>query len=662
MESLPAEILLRICECLDREQMPSVLAFACASKYCYFATTTLLFRTIKFSVLSRPQLVRDVQECYDMLQRAESFSHVRRLVVDGSAPKEDDRELDPHYQWHRPKISAEERGYDDENFDQPQEHVFVADKTPAQAVYETNDAWRPLANLVKQLPSLTDLSYGCPNQFPPCLLQILHQHQPQCRLRINTFNLRSLNAPVTDAYELMLARSPCLYSIMVRCESHNGYDSEGIQNFNYEATMRLVAGLATSLKEVHMYHAYAGWSIALQEALQTRWQPWKGFTLGKESHSFSPGSLRCLRHSGHGSISRQIIEKWRAHTNFSVLRTLKLESGIDENALDYLATNCTFPSLTKLALTLITRNFSRPPTNDYFDIAIRFLRSLPPLSTLKLVGELHRINLDSFLDHHGSGLRELWLSPLEGGDRLLQGDIAQIAGHCPLLEDLAITLHRSRGDATEVATYKTLGSLQKLQHLLLTLDASDFAVLSEDEDDNDDDLNAIGEGPDTPNDPSFDEFEQQYFKGPFGTYRYPRNGHIRDAFINSALDETLARAIFWTISSTKPDGSLPLERLRVRVTGGGHFGQSSMLSSIEDVIWHLGRSWLVERNPRDDCRHELILKELGQQERGRVEAGHRMLLSPDVEPIFRRIWPAKQKECGDWRDDWHSWPLSTFDT
>src|SRR5205807_10350288 len=120
------------------------------------------------------------------------------------------------------------------------------------------------------LPGLVDLVYNYPDQFPPCLLQTLHEYRPQCRLRINTFNLYSLHAPVIDPYELLLATSPCLYSI--RClHGEDNYirflyqedgadadadadDSDSRTNYQAEAVMCLVAGLAPNLKEVHMYY------------------------------------------------------------------------------------------------------------------------------------------------------------------------------------------------------------------------------------------------------------------------------------------------------------------------------------------------------------------------------------------------------------------------
>jgi hypothetical protein len=591
-------------------------------------------------VLNRHQLARDVQECYGRFQLAAGFRHVRRLIVDGQMQKDDGHELDSQYQRHQPKLSAaERRDNKDGILDRYLGHVdyldIVPDEILAEDVYEINDAWRPLADLIKQLPALADLIYRCYNQFPPCLLQTLHQHRPRCKLHIDLFKLRCLNAPVTDAHELTLAMSPCLHSVRVRYDELD--DMEGIPNYHAEATMRLVAGMAPNLKEVHMLHDVGAWP------------PWKGFTLDKERHRFSPGSLRFLQLESYSSIMKELVEDWRAHTDFSVLRVLKLQNVLEEDALNFLAMNCRFPSLVTLALRLCNRDLQRQPTINYDDITSRFLRSLPHLSTIELVGQVSNVIFDSVLDHHGSSLRKLWVLPLTY-QSLTQRDIRRIRDHCPLLEDLRLTIRRSRGDATEVATYKALGSLPKLRHLSLGLDATGYDVLS--------DAFVV-----IPDDPSFDEFDQQYFKVLGGhNYRNPRNGHLQDAFINSALDETLARAIFRTISLGKRDGSLPLERLKVRVNGGWALGQTSRTPDLERIICNLSRSWLVEPKPRDDCRHELVVRELGRQERQTKEARSPQTMPTAYEPIFRRIWPAKQEGGSDWRDDWHSLPLSASDT
>ena len=87
---------------------------------------------------------------------------------------------------------------------------------------------------------------------------------------------------------------------------------------------------------------------------------------------------------------------------------------------------------------------------------------------------------------------------------------------------------------------------------------------------------------DIPNDPPFDEFDQLFYPANIlGIYgdgaqgSKPRNGHIRDALVNSALDETLARTIFQSILSRKGHNALPLEALKLTSYGGGQFGDGA---------------------------------------------------------------------------------------
>ena len=155
----------------------------------------------------------------------------------------------------------------------------------------------------------------------------------------------------------------------------------------------------------------------------------------------------------------------------------------------------------------------RQRTNEIFDIARSFLCQLPTLETLKLTGELSRLDVNSILEHHGAALRQLSLSPSEGDKALSPEDITKIGTLCTLLEDLVLTLHRSKGGATEVACYTTLGSIERLENLTLTLEAlnhaipwSDALVGYDDDDDN-------AEYPETPNDPSFDDFDRQFLQG-----------------------------------------------------------------------------------------------------------------------------------------------------
>ncbi|OBT41347.1 hypothetical protein VE00_08507 [Pseudogymnoascus sp. WSF 3629] len=662
LESLPAEILLQICEYLDRDYMASVVALARTSKYNYFAVTALLFRTIKFFVDTREKYFREVQECHDMLQRTGSFRHVHRLVVDGTAPFHDE-DLDSDYHWDRPTISAKERGYSDQIFHWRAltDPDPFPDRTDAEFFHENNDNWRQLADLVNQLPALVDLIFACSSQFPLCLLQAI-QHRGQCRLHISRFRLRRLNGPAMDSHEFMIASSPCLYSIGIRYRetyiSHFHLIPESdreIPSYEREAAIRLVAGLAPNLKEVHIFQGPP--SRFPYNRLEIM-PPWKGSTVDNEKHELSQGSLRCLQLPNYYTIS--ILRDLRVHNDFSILRTLQFKSGIDIKSLNFL-TSCTFSSLTNLVLSLIIeQGYGAPPLpEDYCYAASGFLYSLPPLRSLTIGENVPQIILDSALDHHGSSLRKLHLYPQSGIHRILLEDIVHIGEHCPLLENLKLAIHRSKGDGAEVAAYKAIGSIPGLRRVSLNLLATKIAPHHETPSD-------LTTHPEIPNGPTCDEFDKLYFYDRFppitlndpGSF-IPHNGQICEAFINNALDGALAQQVFWSIPSGKPDSSLPLERLKVQTTGGPVFYGFREPPGISEVMWEVSRSWEIKRNSRDDSRQEIVVRELKRKRWKRDNSA----LIPSIDRIFRTVWPAKLEEgVTNWWDDWHSWPLSTLDT
>jgi hypothetical protein len=54
--------------------------------------------------------------------------------------------------------------------------------------------------------------------------------------------------------------------------------------------------------------------------------------------------------------------------------------------------------------------------------------------------------------------------------------IMQIQTQCPALQDLAISVKRTKSDAREVEMYRSFSKLERLQILFLTLDCSNWQV------------------------------------------------------------------------------------------------------------------------------------------------------------------------------------------
>lgn len=602
LDRLPIELLLAICNYLDVNDLK---ALALTSRPCNTAAVALLYRCI---TVDASRLDHYASLFNRLLQRLSCSRHVRRLTVIQNG-----------------EISASTR-------------------------LDQGDYWIPLVDLIRSLPSLSDLSWCCSSRVPECLLETLLQHLPLCGLHIEEFRLVSPGEPSLTAQDLALATSPNVRSI---CFKYDEYQSNGEEDFTLEAVARITAGLAPNLRHVRAFRAPAGSSLELMQAWETPRRPFRDNVPG---YPKARGTLKQLEIAGSQSTAAQDVEVWSECTDFSLLQTLKLDTLNEHSALDHLA-SCRFIKLKSLSLSLSEQ--CELPLGTITEVFCR----LPPLSSLTLKGELYRTTLESIAKLHGPTLRTLSLvASGTGRARLVLDakDLNVIASCCPLLEDLTLSLRRSKGDASEVAAYRILGSLPRLQTIKVFLDASDFEVLREpdwlDEVDDDDDVIDY----DTPSDPSFDAFDRQRFDGPIGgPWLKPRNGHIRDAFINSAVDRRLALCIFRTISAAKQQcGSLlrPLEELVLVPLGGGNFGTGSSLSTVTDVVREVGRCWRLKRNVRDDRRDEIVVEELRNPD-GMPSGGGRDL-GRDVEPIFRRIWPGGGRGCSDWKHDWQSWPLA----
>lgn len=171
-----------------------------------------------------------------------------------------------------------------------------------------------------------------------------------------------------------------------------------------------------------------------------------------------------------------------------------------------------------------------------------------------------------------------------------------------------------------------------------------------------------------PTDPDFDVEDNELlddFEADQGIG--PRKGHIRHAFINSAIDRVLVESIFRLIDGAKPkDRSLPLEEAYFTTAPGGFVGNGVTLSSIMDLCRIIGQNWIVRRSPRDDSRDvpDAVLWP-GDVDRLRHSQG-----SIDEEEIvqewatirapFRKAWPllSDEDDCPEeWQKHWHSYPL-----
>jgi hypothetical protein len=612
MESLSNEILTCISELLDISHPPSLVAFAQTSKRHYAISSRWLFRTVLIAGESS-ELPRRAQKWESMLLRNGAFTYVRRLVIYSCGVK---RELPDN-----PYLALEPCERDDDATRLQSCWDLYRDLCVRHPIsWEVrNEDCRDLARLLRQLRGLTDTFYVCNGQFPPCLLETLHVELPQCRLHNYTFNLTDPNG----AYERSLATSPCLYGIGDLGRLDNG------------------TGLSLAVRHAPRLKNFFLWL----------WDP-IDFVIVVDVSGVSPLEHFQLdaRPTSEMELPSVVVHRI-AFGDLSALRVLKLNIEIDHRTLP---APDDFPSLVTLTLTCPTSSIP----DQYWDNLLAFLRDLPSLTTLQLKRWKRSVPVVSGLSPN---LRTLNISThvTRDTDHLRIDHIQRLAELCPHLEDLTIEIPRSRGDASEVALYRALGLLPRLQRVALSLDVSqpppvritarDGTVTS-----------------DTVVEPWFDVWDTEYIREGGHTYR---NGHVRDILVNHAVDDLLVRSIFEVMDSTKKDicgkDVLTLELLEVSVEQANLYVQDSLPGASEWLLRMytdaLHRKWSVKRDVRDDARH---IFHVCRTDRGGMlrltDIGKTRLVGLNGEEhfagVWKRLWPDRG-DGRDWWDAWQSWPL-----
>ncbi|KAH6628421.1 hypothetical protein F5144DRAFT_594451 [Chaetomium tenue] len=648
--SLPVEILSAICDHIGHSHPPSVLSFALTNKRHYSIACAFLYQTIVVEACDPEQLVSDVQRCEDSLRRDSAFSHVRRFIVYGGfwKPPHGDHSLERKPMPFKKLFGSPY--VDDDDDDQGIIVCFVeeltADRAPEFNVGQLDSCWESLCRLVKLLSGLTDFVFALSDLLPPCLLETLHNQFPAPSLkrpRLHVFNLTlpSLANGKPDPHELSLASSPLLYRIWVHYCDTDGYDREGRPSYHGAVVAELVEGFSPNLKDVRLFQDWG--DPKGPDGLALPPPP------ARKRFSKAPpatGSLRCLEVAGiqmyhdYRGLPEEALRRWKTSTDFSVLQTLNLRQRLDQGGLAFLAEWCSFPNLTTLTL-----HYDTPARAGRADAETlhNFLRALPNLRSLELQGSC---TLYLKVTAFNPGLRKLGL-PNERAE-LDYERLHSIIQRCPHIEDLNIVLPRSRGGPEEVKLYRVLGTLPQLRRLGLALDASSptaeirYYVPKRAE-------SLVLQG------------NVHLTTDSTTTIRYAPSRAVFNAFVDSAVDAKLARAIFRAVSQGKANpvtgnnntAVRPLETLSLR-------GQV-MRAALNPYLGILARPWRVRRDPRDDrpgVLHAVEWDEGGDSVAPAtwwVEGAQGALL-----PLFRRIWPEKA-EGSNWFEDWESWPLEGVD-
>lgn len=611
IDRLPKEVLQDVSEIVDTIHPASLLAFACASKQCYAIASKSLFRTVKITIAHGKEPLHNVHAWEERLLRNNAFAHVRRLMLIFS-PQGPARysylSLDP---W--------EKGRENDTglwscwdscLDGWPSYFLLSQMEPIPS-----HKWGPVIDLVGQLTGLVDLFCACREPFPPRLLQALHERPKFCRLHHYTFKLSNPYENSLTSNEEALVTSPCLYSIGCLASADD------------DSTPRLWRDLQShALRRVHLTSR----SNRIMHNVKHGLRP-----LPRESIQWSyQETPRCLSSSAvlHGAAG-----------NFSALQVLKFNGFL----LPGLSISSNLPSLVKLIFTCTTRPTELVP-QTYWDELITLLRNLPNLTTLRVRDWKRDKSIAPGLNPRLKTLElRTWNTP--GCPPLVEDHIHQLADLCPVLENLTIEVQRSRGDVAEVARYRSLGRLPRLRVLDLCLDASPPPAVDSD----------------TVIEPWFDENDTEYLPGAFGPSSC--QGHVRDVFLNSAIDKALARSIFEVIDSAKRRHSgraspLPLERLELHAWGGAIIPRWSHIdyTQFDHLLAALKQVWVVEQDTRDDGKGVPRVDEVYWNANKSFFRKHH--LDHVVKHGYwfgswRRVWPAERKGV-DWWDDWKSRPLA----
>ena len=639
--SLPIEIIQRIADYIENEYRPSLFTFSLASKACHKASTFLIFRRINITVHPHATLRSEIDRLIEALSRAESARYVQCITINGDIRPRPKSEDESELQW------LQSTGFNEILPDlgplSQSRHYVVYDEPVIKKASMEDLSWAPVLSLIQVIPHLKDLIYDCKSQFPPSLLSTLHKHHPQCRLHHLSFRFRTLLWGIPYPYEMELATSPSLYKVKLICTYR---DSDYDDDFNEEAIMDLAAGLAPNLKEIINVNIMAYRSGRDHR----RKESWHGLPGSRHE---TKGSLTSLTLKGASLSSQEELQSWATHTDFTCLQHLDLGLSYDFSSralsgetMKWLAQNHSFAQLRTLKVSL-DRDHVFQDRPHYSEDAVSFFQALEPLEQLFVHGPIDSQIVDAILSRHGKTLHKLSLRPLEspytygiGRDpqevpmEFTKEHLTQIQAQCPILEDLSITIKRDTSSPSEASMYKCFSKMKSLRSLFLTLDCSNWQISRDPE------YNAHFEGEDQQ---PVDEIDCRL-----------KRGHLRQTLINCAVDEALAHSIWNTINQDKT--GTQLECLRLWTMGGSESGAITASCTDGTIVKNLSRSWLIQRDPRDD-RNDFTIRELGKHARtSENKLTESELTKCAAGQVFRTIWSRKEGSK-DWRDDWSSFPL-----
>jgi hypothetical protein len=616
MNHLAIETIEQIGGYLDAS---SVLRFSSTNEKYRTALRPLLFRTIRVKFSSPETLKSSAERWLELLTAHRSFCHVRFLYITSSNPQ-------PCY------FRIEDCG------DRPLETwKFCNIIQLGSQLVSQDDQWKVLVELIKSVPALRKLTWGCREQMPPCVLRYIDENLLQCQVYLANFHLRSLIRPSNitprlDSYDLELATSRCIYGITMQWDSMIGF---GWANYNKRAVIDMVAGAAPNLQEVSL-HFKAGYHCP---PLGTPVLNFKQGQIAPSSLSHGTGALRRLeimeQNSGYW------ITIWNSKTNFGVLQSLKVHYNLTTSDFRWLVQHCRFFSLHTLAIRLATDDDDEELeiVDELTEEVKEFLATLPPLRSVKLTGLYTQRVINAVLDLCSHHLRQLLLGapPTLGLGVFASIPLSrQIQEKCPRIEELTLPMMRSHGSVDEVAIYQSFGQMKFLRKLQLSMYVPQPFLWDED-------VQGVG------------RLDDRIQVGEPGLL-----DQLHRAIMDLAMDKTLAASIFNKVVSDRNPPFQGLECLDIRVSALDRYSGYFCPSDIVRLLQYIGRSWTCTRDFSHDRDHHCHVTKYDPEDQARRKTTESARLPDEsmemhvLEPMLE-VWPEGRRK--GWKEVWHSFPL-----
>ncbi|RAK85165.1 hypothetical protein BO79DRAFT_273973 [Aspergillus costaricaensis CBS 115574] len=495
--------------------------------------------------------------------------------------------------------------------------------------------WAPTIALVKRLPCLQQLSILAFARYAE-LLDVVAEVHPSCRVSIFTLSRFS---PRWILYWSEWLRSLVLHAVTVIC-----HDERHMTTFKEDPDRALwdLLHQARQIKYLSLQISVKPLDWIILES--TSWSPSQ---LSESEIIEAPrAKLETLSLPLITKMAAAQLQRWSRITDLAYLTEWAAGTIEEMTALTAITELQPFRALKRLTLRL-----DQPKDSPCWPRAVkRMFRSLPPLNYLYLLGRYNPAILPTaILKRHGPTMTELKLYYKrsqfqridEARPRSLRKQsaptfhpavIAHIAACCPALQTLCICVQRYRGHPIEAQTYDALAKFPVLQTLDLVLNCV-----------------AASKADGTPSLPrELTAYEQELFPYRFGQIS---KWTIRDCMINSAIDESLVKAIFNRILMGQQGRSLQLLRLHPHLGKFEPWMSTDMRNrlpvSAGEIIKELAGAWQVEW-PRYG-KPQL-------ENRFRPSRDHEAVIRPEDGEIFLFIWPST-REPKTWPLEWYSWPL-----